>query len=43
MTAFEFMQTAFFILVGVICIGLAAVIVYGFIVGIYNHFKKGGK
>ena len=41
MSAFHFMQNAFFILVGVACVALAAVIVSAVIIGIYRYIKKG--
>lgn len=43
MTAFEFMVAAFYSLVGVACLGLAALIVCGVAVGIRNSLKGGGK
>lgn len=43
MTAFDFMVAAFYSLVGVVCLGLAVVIVYGVAVGIRNGLKGGGK
>lgn len=43
MTAFDFMVAAFYSLVGVVCLGLAVVIVYGVVVGIRNGLKGGGK
>ena len=42
MTAFQFMSAAFFLLVGVACLSLAAVIVYSVAVGIYRGLKRGG-
>lgn len=42
MTAFQFMAAAFFLLVGVACLSLAAVIVYAVAVGIYRGLKGGG-
>ena len=43
MTAFEFMVAAFYSLVGVVCLSVAVVIVYGVAVGIRNGLKGGGK
>ena len=37
MTPFEFFAAAGWLLLGVICLTIAAVIVYGVIVGIRNH------
>lgn len=42
MTAFQFMATAFYALVGVICLALAAVIVYGVIIA-FRNMKNGGR
>ena len=45
MTFFQFATTAFFALVGVICLALAAAVVYilyGVVVGLYREFKKKG-
>lgn len=42
MTAFDFMVAAFYSLVGVVCLRLAVVIVYGVAVGIRNSMKGGG-
>lgn len=41
MTAFQFMQTAFFALVGVICLSVAVVILYAVAVGVYRGIKGG--
>lgn len=43
MTAFQFMAAAFYLLVGVACLSLAAVIVYAVAVGIYRGLKGGGR
>lgn len=43
MTAFQFMAAAFYALVGVVCLSLAAVIVYAVAVGIYRGLKGGGR
>lgn len=43
MTAFDFMVAAFYSLVGVVCLGLAVVIVYGVALGIRNGLKGGGR
>lgn len=43
MTTFEFMAAAFYALVGVTCLSLAAVIVYAVGVGIYRGLKGGGR
>jgi len=40
MTPFEFFTAAGWILLGVICLAVAAVIVYGVIVGIRNHIRQ---
>lgn len=42
MTAFQFMTTAFFTLAGVICLALAAVIIYSVAAYLYRTFTKGG-
>lgn len=41
MTAFQFMANAFYLLVGVACLSLAAAIVYSVAVGIYRGLKGG--
>lgn len=41
MTAFQFMANAFYLLVGVVCLSLAAVIVYSVAVGVYRGLKGG--
>ena len=43
MTAFDCMVAAFYSLVGVVCLGLAVVIVYGVALGIRNGLKGGGR
>ena len=43
MTAFDFMVAAFYSLVGVVCLSVAVVIVYGVAVGIYRGLKGGGR
>lgn len=43
MTAFQFMATAFYALAGVVCLALAAVIVYAVVVGISRGIKSGGR
>ena len=43
MTAFDFMVAAFYSLVGVVCLALAVVIVYGVALGIRNSLKGGGE
>ena len=40
MTSFEFFAGAVWILLGVICLAIAAVIVYGVVVGIRNHAEN---
>lgn len=42
MTAYEFMVAAFYSLVGVVCLAVAALIVCGVAVGIRNSLKGGG-
>lgn len=39
MTPFEFMASAFYILLGIMCLVVAAAAVYGAITGIYRCFK----
>lgn len=39
MTAFEFMANAFYICVGVTCLSVAALILYGVAAGIHNAIK----
>lgn len=41
MTMFEFMQTAFFALVGVICIAAIFIIIYAVVVGAARAIKGG--
>ena len=43
MTAFDFMVAAFYSLVGVVCLGLAVVIVYGVALGIRHGLEGGGR
>lgn len=46
MTAYNFMLTAFYIMVGTACIVVAAIVLCGVIGGIYNFIKRnknGGK
>lgn len=40
MTPFEFMANAFYIGVGAICLSIAALIVCGVSIGIYNAIKR---
>lgn len=43
MTAFNFMATAFYLLVGVVCLALAVVVVYAVASSIYKGMKGGGR
>lgn len=43
MTAFEFMVNAFFMLAGIVCVALAAVVIYAVSIGIYRGIKKGAR
>lgn len=40
MTMFDFMQNAFFLLCGIICIAAAVLVVYCVIVAIFRHLRQ---